>query len=154
MKKKRRQASPNGAGLSSHRTQFGALPIAREPDGTLGVMLVTSRETKRWIIPKGWPIPGLEPHEVAAREAYEEAGLVGEIGQDPLGSYTYEKRLKRRGSVTCVVEVFPLEVRERLPRWPEMKERETRWFGIEEAASAVTEEALSAILRGLAPAAD
>lgn len=130
------------------RIQYAALPLSRE-EGELRVMLVTSRETKRWVIPKGWPIKGLKPHDVAAREAYEEAGLVGEVAEVALGSFTYEKRLKSRETVTCVVQVFPLAVRKRLKRWPEKHERETRWFGLEEAAGAVQEEELSAILREL-----
>ena len=58
-------------------------------------MLVTSRGTGRWIIPKGWPMKRKAPHAAAAREALEEAGVVGEVQSSPLGSYSYEKRLKK-----------------------------------------------------------
>jgi 8-oxo-dGTP pyrophosphatase MutT (NUDIX family) len=131
------------------RAQYAALPLAREPDGSRKVMLVTSRETKRWVIPKGWPIKGLKPHDTAGREAYEEAGLVGPVRKRPIGSYTYEKRLKERQTVTCEVEVFLMKVERRLKRWPEKKEREGRWFTLEEAAEAVDEEGLAALIRTL-----
>jgi 8-oxo-dGTP pyrophosphatase MutT (NUDIX family) len=62
-------------------------------------MLVTSRETRRWIIPKGWPKKGKSPHRSAAREAFEEAGVLGAVGRQPVGSFSYEKRLKNGGSV-------------------------------------------------------
>lgn len=136
--------------VSTPRVQYAALPLGREPGGGLRVMLVTSRETKRWIIPKGWPIKGLEGPDVAAREAYEEAGLRGEIGPEPVGSYTYEKRLKNRGMVTCLVQVFPLEVRKQLKRWPEKGERQTQWFAPEQAATMVGEAELAALIRDIA----
>jgi 8-oxo-dGTP pyrophosphatase MutT (NUDIX family) len=58
------------------------------------VLLVTSRDTRRWIIPKGWPQKGKAPHRAAAREAFEEAGVVGAVGRRPVGSFAYEKRFK------------------------------------------------------------
>lgn len=115
------------------------------------ILLVTSRETGRWVIPKGWPIRGLKPHRVAAREAYEEAGLVGEAGKRALGSYTYDKTLKNRTSVTCLVQVYPFRVRRRLKRWPEKKQRDSRWFTPEEAAAAVRETGLREIVRAVTP---
>ena len=70
--------------------QFAALPFQYGEDGRLRVMLLTSRETRRWVIPKGWPIHGRKPSEVAAQEAFEEAGLLGTIvGKRPIGSYHY-----------------------------------------------------------------
>jgi 8-oxo-dGTP pyrophosphatase MutT (NUDIX family) len=143
------EAGSEGA-ASKPRLQYAALPLGREPNGALRVMLVTSRETKRWIIPKGWPIKGLEGPDVAAREAYEEAGLKGEIGAEPVGSYTYEKRLKNRDLVTCLVQVFPLEVRKQLKRWPEKVERHTQWFAPEQAAALVGEADLAALIRKVA----
>ncbi|AWN35786.1 NUDIX hydrolase [Methylobacterium radiodurans] len=129
------------------RRQIGALPFQRGPDGAISVLLVTSRESRRWVIPKGWPMKGRKPYEAAAREAYEEAGLVGQIGKRPLGLYLYEKRLKNRDSVLCQVKVFPLEVRKQLTRWPEQDQRELRWFSPAEAAEAVNEPGLAAIIR-------
>ncbi|MCC0804659.1 NUDIX hydrolase [Methylobacterium sp. W2] len=129
------------------RRQVGALPFRRLPDGGFKILLITSRESRRWVIPKGWPMKGRKPFEAAAREAYEEAGLLGEIGKRPLGFYLYEKRLKSRDFVLCQVKVFPLEVRKQLKHWPERNEREDRWFSPSDAAEAVAESGLAGIIR-------
>jgi len=133
------------------RRQVGVLPICRGRDGVVKVLLVTSRESRRWVIPKGWPMKGLKPFEAAAQEAYEEAGLRGEVGKRPLGYYLYEKRLKNLDAVTCKVKVFPLQVRKQLKRFPEAHQRELRWFTPVEAAEAVTEPGLAAIIRAVLP---
>ncbi|GEP02258.1 hypothetical protein MOX02_02960 [Methylobacterium oxalidis] len=127
--------------------QIGALPFRKGADGSFSVLLVTSRESRRWVIPKGWPMKGRKPFEAAAREAYEEAGVIGHIGKRPLGFFIYEKRLKNRDFVLCQVKVFPLEVRKQLKRWPEQNEREQRWFTPPDAADAVAEAGLAAIIR-------
>ncbi len=129
------------------RRQVGALPFRRSDDGGYRIFLITSRESRRWVIPKGWPMNGRKPFEAAAREAYEEAGLVGHIGKRPLGIYVYDKRLKNRDSVLCQVKVFPLEVRRQLKTWPEQDQREGRWFSPSDAAEAVAEAGLSGIIR-------
>ena len=113
-------------------------------------MLVTSRETRRWVIPKGNPEKGLEPHELAAKEAYEEAGLVGEVSPEPVGRYRYLKRLRGEKSVPIEVTVFPLAVERQLDDWPEKGQRETRWFTPAEAATLVEEGGLVAMLLELA----
>lgn len=116
-------------------------------------MLVTSRETRRWVIPKGWAEKGVEPHVLAAKEAFEEAGLVGEIGRKPIGSYRYLKQFrgkKATKSVPCEVVVFPLAVSRQLEDWPERGQRETRWFTPAEAAMLVEEGGLVTLLLGLA----
>lgn len=135
--------------MSIPRTQFGALPYRYGEGGALQILLATSRDTKRWVIPKGWPMKKRAPHEAAAREAFEEAGLVGVIDERAVGSYDYEKRLKDGVTVLCRVEVFPLRVEEQRRRWPEYKQRETRWFDLEEGAAAVHETELAAIMRSL-----
>jgi 8-oxo-dGTP pyrophosphatase MutT (NUDIX family) len=112
-------------------------------------MLVTSRETGRWIIPKGWPKRRKKPCASAAREAFEEAGVVGRIDKSPIGSYSYKKRLKRGEVVVCQVDVFPLEVRRLKKSWPEMSEREVQWFSRTAAAETVSERRLSNIIRKL-----
>lgn len=132
------------------RRQYAALPLARGADGELLVILVTSRETHRWIIPKGWPEKGLEPHELAAKEAYEEAGLVGDVAPESIGSYRYAKRLRGRKTVTCEVDVFPFMVERQLDDWPERGQREVRWCTPEEAALLVEEGKLVAMLLELA----
>jgi 8-oxo-dGTP pyrophosphatase MutT (NUDIX family) len=106
------------------------------------VLLVTSRGTKRWIIPKGWPIKGLKPGEAAAREAYEEAGVRGKVGR-ALGNYVYDKYTPDRQDKTpCEVHVFPLAVERQMKKWPEAKEREARWYSVVEAASLVGDSGL------------
>ena len=129
--------------------QYAALPLAVE-DGETRVMLITSRETRRWIIPKGWAEPGLAPHEVAAKEAREEAGLVGAIAAEPIASYSYEKRLPKGEIRLCEVDVYPLAVDRQLAKWPEKKQRETRWFSFAEAALEVEEGGLITLLLSLA----
>jgi len=129
------------------RTQYAALPYRIGDDGAIEVMLVTSRETRRWIVPKGWPIKGLKPHETAAREAFEEAGVVGRVNKRPIASFQYEKRLKDGATVTCDVELFPFHVEQQRKRWPEQDERDGRWFSLEDAAAAVAEAELSEAIR-------
>ena len=131
--------------------QFGALPFRWSDDGSLKVMLVTTRGRKRWMIPKGWPIPGLEPHESAAREAFEEAGLVGYVDPKAIGSFRYNKRLGPGRQVRCTVEVFPLHVDHQRPHWLEKGERETRWLSAKKAASLVCEPELKKIILGFHP---
>jgi 8-oxo-dGTP pyrophosphatase MutT (NUDIX family) len=132
---------------SARGMQFAALPYRIGDDGAPQVMLVTSRETRRWIIPKGWPMKGLTPARAAEREAYEEAGLVGHlIGDKPIGSYRYEKR-STGGGQRCDVWVFLLRVDYQLDDWPEKAQRETRWFRPLEAAGLVTESGLAEVLR-------
>jgi 8-oxo-dGTP pyrophosphatase MutT (NUDIX family) len=113
-------------------------------------MLVTSRQTRRWIIPKGWPHKGKTPHHSAAREAFEEAGVVGAVSKDPIGSFSYQKRLRTGVVVDCEVRVFALEVRRQRKAWPEQREREVRWLSAGMAAKTVQEPMLSAIIRRLA----
>lgn len=109
-------------------------------------MLITSRGTGRWIIPKGWPVDGLAPHEAAAREAVEEGGLVGRIGAHPIGTYRYEKQ---EIEADCEVAVFALEVVGQLLQWPEQHERRKGWFALQEAAEAVQEPELADVIRNL-----
>ncbi len=116
-------------------------------------MLVTSRETGRWVLPKGWTEEGLAPHELAAKEAFEEGGMVGEVAPEAVGTYGYAKRLSGNRSVPCRVDVFPLRVERLLDDWPERHQRERRWFTPVEAAAAVDEADLAAILLRLAASA-
>jgi 8-oxo-dGTP pyrophosphatase MutT (NUDIX family) len=113
-------------------------------------MLVTSRETRRWIIPKGWPQKGKAPHHSAAREAYEEAGVVGAVGRRSVGSFAYKKRFNNGRVMACEVHVFPLKVKRQRKQWPERRQREVKWVSAKEAAKKVQEPKLSAIIRRLA----
>lgn len=131
------------------RLQYAALPYRRLANAAIEVMLITSRDTGRWVIPKGWPGEGLAERDSAAREAREEGGLVGRIDDRPIGHYRYKKRLADGSSVACSVEVFALEVERQLKSWPERKERNTRWFALREAAAAVEEPELAAMIRSL-----
>ena len=129
------------------REQFGAAPYRIGSDG-VEVMLITTRETGRWMVPKGWPIKRLGPLGTALREAYEEAGVRGEVGP-AIGAFDYLKVMRNGPNQICEVEVFPLLVREQLEDWPEKAERERRWFSPADASDAVEEERLRMILADL-----
>jgi 8-oxo-dGTP pyrophosphatase MutT (NUDIX family) len=120
------------------RRQYGALPYRRSENGRIDIMLITSRDSGRWIIPKGWPQRGKSGVEVAACEAFEEAGLIGEPGSAPIGNYRYGKR-ESRGTILCRVEVFLLAVADELERWPEWHQRKRSWFMPQDAAPLVEE---------------
>ncbi len=109
-------------------------------------MLITSRETKRWIIPKGWPMLGKKPHQVAAAEAYQEAGIKGVIGKKPIGTYPYAKLLPDGKERLCMVTVFPIRVILEKVKWREMAERERFWFQKDIAAALVEEGGLAQLI--------
>ena len=129
--------------------QCAALPFAWDGD-EVRVLLVTSRETRRWVLPKGWMEKRLSPHALAAKEAFEEAGVVGEVGRRTIGCYQYLKRGPRDRLTPCSVRVFPLRVERLLDTWPERRQRRRQWFGLAEAAMAVDEGGLVSLLLGLA----
>jgi 8-oxo-dGTP pyrophosphatase MutT (NUDIX family) len=130
--------------------QSAALPWRIGEDGMRQVMLLSSRETRRWVIPKGWPMKGKKSAEVASQEAYEEAGLVGQIvGKRPIGRFHYEKRLAN-GAVLCGVRVYLFRVERQLDDWPERRQRTTQWFEANEAASLVEEGGLAEIISNFA----
>ena len=125
--------------------QYAALPY-RVAGGRLQVLLVTSRRTRRWIVPKGWPVEGMPASACAALEALEEAGVKGEVQKTPLGHYRYVKHHKSRASEPCKVEVYALRVTEQRKSWAEGEERERRWYSPAEAASAVAEPLLQHLI--------
>ncbi|HXF86848.1 MAG TPA: NUDIX hydrolase [Xanthobacteraceae bacterium] len=129
--------------------QYAALPYRRTADGGIEILLITSLRSRRWIIPKGWPAAGLTPAESAAREAMEEGGIMGRISRRPIGVYSYEKRTSRGAALRCTVQTFALEVETQLPEWPEQDRRSTRWFALQEAAKAVQEPELQALIANL-----
>jgi len=120
-------------------------------DAAVSVLLVTSRETKRWVIPKGNSVSGLSAHASAALEAEEEAGVRGLVCPVPLGTYRYRKRRRSGASLMIDVDVFPLAVTEELADWKERDERERRWFTLPEAATKVDESDLRDLMRSFGP---
>ena len=131
---------------AGRHAQHAALPFKRSSGG-VKVCLISSRETGRWVIPKGWPKAGMAPHELAREEAQEEAGLSGGIGADPLGHFHYRKRLHFFFSITCRVDVYPLCVDSQMASWPEQQWRTRKWATPEAAAGLVDEPELAAIIR-------
>ena len=125
--------------------QYAALPYRPGEDG-LEILLVTSRETQRWVIPKGWPMKGRKPHAAAAREALEEAGVTGKVSRTPLGAYHYVKRLANGAPLACTVDVYPLEVDRQRKHWREQGQRTGHWFSVEAAAQAVDEPELQDLI--------
>jgi 8-oxo-dGTP pyrophosphatase MutT (NUDIX family) len=125
--------------------QAGAIPFKAGPDGPL-VLLMTSLETGRWVIPKGGIEPGESAWRAAEREALEEAGIKGIIHKTPLGSYTYGKRLRSGAVRPTIVEVFLLEVRKQLKKWPERGQRRLEWVTIPAAADLVEEPGMVTLL--------
>ena len=127
--------------------QYGALPYRYTKSGTREILLVTTRQTKRWIIPKGWPIKGLKPAKSAAREAYEEAGIRGSVKTKAIGIFAYEKRLDEDGiTIPCDVRVFPLLVKRQSKAWPESEQRVAQWLEPTVALSLVEEEGLRSLI--------
>lgn len=114
------------------------------------MLLITSRGTRRWVIPKGNKMSGMTAYAAAAIEAEEEAGVTGWICPTPIGSYRYRKRRSNGSSLMADVEVFPLAVKQELTDWKEGAERERRWFSLSEAADNVDEPDLRELIRSFA----
>ncbi|TFW15050.1 NUDIX hydrolase [Brevundimonas intermedia] len=130
----------------SETRQGAALPW-RLTDGGRQILMITSRETRRWVIPKGGRMVGKTDPEAAAQEAMEEAGVRGEMDPTSIGVFRYAKGLKDGGVRQCVVSVYPLEVLVQLGAWPEAHQRERRWMSLSEAADLVHEPDLAALIR-------
>lgn len=136
--------------LTGDRKQVAALPWRRGGEG-IEILLVTSRETRRWVTPKGGRMTGKTDAEAAAQEAWEEAGVTGRITADPIGAFRYLKVLRRRAPRWCGVEIYALEVELEHDDWPEAAERERRWFAQSEAATLVDEADLQQAISGFRP---
>ena len=128
------------------RSQFAALPWRRDTAGRIEILLITSRETRRWVIPKGWPIKGMTSARSAAQEAFEEAGVHGKIRKRPVGTYHYDKRLKNGRLQHVRVAVFALAVETQAEAYPELGQREKAWVTPAEAARLVDEPELMVLL--------
>jgi 8-oxo-dGTP pyrophosphatase MutT (NUDIX family) len=125
-------------GKPAFRLQVAALPWRRTGDG-VEIMLITSRDTGRWVLPKGWPEAGENLHDAAAREAWEEAGLSGFVTRQEIGRYRYSKVRSSGEAVPCEVLVFPLEVDEVADTWKEKRKRKRKWMTPADAARSVNE---------------
>lgn len=116
-------------------------------DGATEVLLVTARDTRRWMTPTGWPVKDLAPHESAARQAYQAAGVTGRACAAPMGFFIYEKRLRSGMTLACRVVVYPVAVEQQQADWPEKRQRETRWAAPADAARLVCNLDLQKILQ-------
>jgi 8-oxo-dGTP pyrophosphatase MutT (NUDIX family) len=134
---------------STIRHQAGVIAY-RVLDDEIRVLLITSRDTGRWIIPKGNIGVHATPAETAEKEAYEEAGIRGTVaGSVPLGFYTYFKRLDFGETLPATVAVYPLQVTKQCKKWPEKGERRLAWVSLEEAIALIDEPGLIPLLRRL-----
>lgn len=132
------------------RKQFAALPFV-VIDKRVEILLITSRDTKRWIIPKGWPKKGMASHKLAALEAFEEAGIAGRVGKLPIGDFNYVKVLRNRSKAQVRVNVYGLRVDRQFLDWPERGQRHLRWMSIKQAVELVQEKELKELLRRFRP---
>lgn len=143
-------SSAAAASAPEVRSQFGAL-CYRVRRGKTQILLVTSRGTGRWIVPKGWPVPDATPAETAAAEAYEEAGVAGEVHSLCLGVYDYAKGLDDGACLPCVVALYPLRVKSLLRKFPERGQRKRKWVSRKRAAAMVGEAELGALILSFSP---
>jgi 8-oxo-dGTP pyrophosphatase MutT (NUDIX family) len=125
--------------------QYAALPW-RASEGAIEILLVTTLKTRRWIVPKGWPVDGRSPSESAASEALEEAGVLGEVAPKSLGSFHYRKRRKSGDVTACKVHVYPMRVVTQRRSWAEKRARETCWCSPEEALARVSDPGLRRLI--------
>jgi 8-oxo-dGTP pyrophosphatase MutT (NUDIX family) len=135
---------------SDVRTQFAALCYRMVKDKTQ-ILLVTSRGSGRWIVPKGWPMDGVTPARAAMTEAWEEAGVEGQAIDICLGMFSYAKVLGPETLLPCVAMVYPVRVRELDADYPEAGLRQRKWFSQKKAAKAVQEPELAQIIKSFDP---
>jgi len=129
--------------------QAAALCLRPGPKDTPRLLLVRTLNTRRWILPKGWPIEGLTLAEAAAQEAWEEGGVRGTIATNPIGSFSYRKIRKGGVTLDCRADVFVLIVDTVSEDFPEKDVRERRWVTPTKAADLVNEPELRDLLRQL-----
>lgn len=132
------------------RSQFAAL-VYRVKDGKLQYLLITSRGTGRWIIPKGWPMTGMRPAQAALQEAWEEAGVKGKVSDQCLGLYSYYKRNPAFGTLPCLVNVYAVKFKSKASKYPEAGQRRRKWFSAKKAAKLVAEPELAKIMKSFDP---
>lgn len=135
------------------RTQYAALCFRVRKKKKPQFLMITSRRTKRWIVPKGWPEAGLNGPEAAAQEAWEEAGVKGTISADSIGLYSYTKVGENGAAdLPCATLVFPMKVKSMAREFPERRQRRRKWMGRKKAANAVWEPELAELIRSFDPA--
>ena len=143
----------SGSSEDSLRVQYGALPYRWTDAGALEVLLITSRRTRRWIVPKGWPMKGRKPWETAEIEAREEAGVSGIVAKRAVGSFRYDKLLDEEARVLpCEVTLFPLLVQRYLRSWREQNLRDASWLSPSQAVALAADAGLRDVIASFAPA--
>jgi 8-oxo-dGTP pyrophosphatase MutT (NUDIX family) len=139
--------SPEKLFSEAFRQQYAALCFRyKDQSGEIEILVITSRDTGRWVIPKGWPMKRKDPFEAAAIEAWQEAGVRGKVRKKPVGRYTYLKSLDDGDVVPCVVDVFQIEVDDMAEKFRERGQRRYQWVSPDEAARRVREVELKALL--------
>ena len=128
--------------------QVAAIPFRYKPD-SLKVLLLTTRKTGKWIVPKGWPIEGLNFSQSAEQEALEEAGVEWLISKDPIGDFIYHKKIAPRRKVPCTVVTYGLHVTDQMSEWIEKGQRKILWCSLPEAAKKVKNTGLRDIFQNI-----
>ncbi len=132
-------------------TQHAALCYRRSTSGAAEILLVTSRDTGRWVLPKGWPKKSEDGGQTALREAFEEAGVMGRLAERILGIYSYDKAVAASAAIPCCVAVHVVEVSYLAYAFPERAVRQLQWFSPDQAANAVQEPELQTLLASFLP---
>ena len=127
--------------------QTGVLPWRLADNKRIEVLLVTSRRSGRWTIPKGWPMADRTLAEAASQEAFEEAGVMGTVDPKPIGSFRHVKQKLVSGDFEVNIVVHPMWVDREFPKWPELGQRKRRWFSLKDAAKRVDSPELSDLIR-------
>lgn len=137
---------------SKYQLQFAAL-VYRMRNHKPQVLLITSRGSQQWLIPKGWPIDGLKPHQAAAQEAWEEAGVLGRVQKQPLGLYCYRKQSRAKPDMPLQVMVFAMMAKHLVAEYPERLQRRRKWLSPKKAAARIANPELAQLVRGFDPVA-
>lgn len=141
-------SGPDDNGRTAQPARQVAALVWRPGPVEADILLVTSRTSRRWLIPRGWSIEGKTDDLSALHEAFEEAGVYALRTDTMVGTYQYTKGLGDGSLLPCAVDVFAIRSPRLLDTWPEMGQRQRRWYGVEAAAAQVTEPALSDLIRG------
>lgn len=132
------------------RTQFAGL-CYRINQGKLEILLITSRRSGRWIVPKGWPMDSKTPFETAMQEAWEEAGVLGKAKPRCLGIFSYNKFVEGEDDLPCLAMLYPIKVKSLVADYPEKGQRRRKWFSAKKAAQRVVEPELARMIRDFDP---